>query len=170
MKRRRIFEPCGIDEAGDERGASSTSPCVPEVPWETAPRACRRHRCIAPCRYARRFPARGRIGISSFHVGWAAAVDASEVVAPLPFNEVFKGKTLWGVADGELFVESTRAKIVASLWTFVLTYAFDKLIDECNQLDLFLRRPGTLFLSDGAANFRGVCYTIVWGKAGSSRG
>jgi hypothetical protein len=34
MKRRRLFEPCGADAAGDERGASSTSPSVPEAPWE----------------------------------------------------------------------------------------------------------------------------------------
>ena len=51
-----------------------------------------------------------------FHEGWAAAVDGSDSLAPLPFDDVFKGKKLWRAADGELFVENTRTKIVASLW------------------------------------------------------
>ena len=37
MKRRRLFVPCGADAAGDTRGASMTSPSVPEAPWEAVP-------------------------------------------------------------------------------------------------------------------------------------
>ena len=37
MKRRRLVEPCGADAAGDKRGASSTSPTMPEAPWEAVP-------------------------------------------------------------------------------------------------------------------------------------
>jgi hypothetical protein len=37
MKRRRLFEPCGADTAGDDRGASSTSRSVPDAPWEALP-------------------------------------------------------------------------------------------------------------------------------------
>ena len=37
MKRRRLFEPRGADAAGDDRAASSTSPSVPEPPWEAVP-------------------------------------------------------------------------------------------------------------------------------------
>jgi hypothetical protein len=39
MTRRRLFEPCGADGAGDERGASSTSPAAPAAAWEAAPHA-----------------------------------------------------------------------------------------------------------------------------------
>jgi hypothetical protein len=42
-------------------------------------------------------------------------VDAFDVVEPMPLDEVFRGKKLWRVADGELFVEHARTKIVASL-------------------------------------------------------
>ena len=42
-------------------------------------------------------------------------MDAFDVVEPMPLDEVFRGKKLWRVADGELFVEHARTKIVASL-------------------------------------------------------
>jgi hypothetical protein len=57
-----------------------------------------------------------------------------------------------------------------STYTFVLTYAFDKRIEERNRLGLLPHRPGTLLLSDGAASFKDLCYTIAWGRARSQQG
>ena len=61
-------------------------------------------------------PSEGKDWYLVLRDGWAAAVGAFDVLAPLPLDEVFKGKKLWGVADGELFVEDFRTKILASLW------------------------------------------------------
>ena len=51
-----------------------------------------------------------------FHDGWTAAVGAVDVVATLPLDEVFMGKKLWRVADGELCVDNTRTKIGVFVW------------------------------------------------------
>jgi len=127
MKRRRLFEPCGADETPDEQRASSSSPSVRDAPWETLPHggnvyinvpvggtaAWVVHRVM---QIREPLPSEGQDWFLVFHEGWAAAVDGSDTLAPLPLNDVFKGKKLWRAADGELFVENTRTKIVASLW------------------------------------------------------
>ena len=125
MKRKRLFEPCGADEAPDEQRASSSSPSVRDAPWEAVPHednvyinvlvggtaAWVVHRVM---QIREPLPSEGKDWYLVPHEGWATAVGGSDSLAPLPLDDVFKGKKLWRAADGELFVENTRTKIVAS--------------------------------------------------------
>ena len=127
MKRRRLVEPCCADAAGDERGASSTSPSVPEAPWEAAPDegnvyidvvaggtdARVAHR-VMQIRVALACEVKDRHIV--FRDGWAASVVAFDVVALSPLDEVFKGQKLWCVASGELYVEYSRTMILTLMW------------------------------------------------------
>ena len=112
-RRRRLFEPCGADAAGDGRAASSTSPSAPEPPCEAVPHE--ENACInvlAGCTHAlvvhralqirEALPSERTDGCYVFHDGWAAAVDAFGVIALLPLDEVCNGKKLRLVADSEL--------------------------------------------------------------------
>ena len=102
-RRRRLFEPCGADAAGDGRAASSTSPSAPEPPCEAMPHE--ENACInvlAGCTHAlvvhralqirEALPSERTDGCYVFHDGWAAAVDAFGVIALLPLDEVCSGK------------------------------------------------------------------------------
>jgi hypothetical protein len=178
-KRWPLFGPCGADAASDERGTSSTAESAPEPPWNALPRESTVYISVLRGGIIARVVHRvmqireallseGMYWYFVFSDCWAAAVDAFDDVEPLPLDEVFKSKKLWRVADGELFVAHTRAKIVGSLSALDLAYALDARIGEFNRLDLLFCKLDALLLSGGAANCKGLFYTSVGEKAESA--
>jgi hypothetical protein len=125
-RRRRLFEPCGADAAGDGRAASSTSPSVPEARWEAVSHLGNVNvNVLAGCTDSlvvhqvmqtyQALPTEGKGWYLVFHDACTGAVEAVDVVAPMPLDEVFKAQKLRRVADGELLVDNTRTKIGASV-------------------------------------------------------
>ena len=158
MKRRRLFGPCGADAIGDERGASMTSPSVPEAPWEAVPHLGKVNvNVLAGCTDAlvvhqvmqtyQALPTEGKGWYLVFHDACTGAVEAVDVVAPMPLDEVFKAQKLWRVADGELFVDNIRTKIDASVW---------------GQWARYERADAEIIICEIKRPWKHTCFTTEW--------